>query len=59
MWSEFGDFSSCSATCGGGTRTRTRTCEGGNDCPGSDTETEDCNTDACPGKTAACVIILL
>ena len=31
-------------------RSRTRTCQGGSNCPGPDTETENCNTDACPGK---------
>ena len=53
-WSGFGDWSQCSANCGGGTQTRTRTCtnptpaNGGADCVGSATETRDCNTNPCP-----------
>ena len=54
-WSSFGDWPECSAECGGGTQTRTRTCtnpapaHGGADCQGQSTETEDCNTHDCPG----------
>ena len=54
-WSE-PEWSECSATCGGGTQTRTRTCtnpapaHGGLDCQGESTETQDCNTLPCPGK---------
>ena len=53
-WSDFGDWSECSADCGGGTQTRTRTCtnpapaNGGAYCVGSATETQDCNTAGAP-----------
>ncbi|KAL5261923.1 hypothetical protein ACHWQZ_G007584 [Mnemiopsis leidyi] len=53
-WSNYGDWSSCSADCGGGTQTRTRTCtnpapaNGGADCEGESTETNECNTNSCP-----------
>ena len=55
-WSEFDDWSECSATCGTGTQTKTRTCtnppraHGGADCQGESTETQDCNTQECPGQ---------
>ena len=48
-WTEFGDWSDCSAECGGGTQTRTRTCtnpapaRGGADCVGEGEETRECN----------------
>ncbi|XP_028409018.1 uncharacterized protein LOC114531606 [Dendronephthya gigantea] len=52
-WSE---FSTCSATCGNASKTRTRTCNnpspsnGGRDCQnlGSNFETKPCETTACP-----------
>ncbi|KAL5264217.1 hypothetical protein ACHWQZ_G005337 [Mnemiopsis leidyi] len=53
-WSEHSAWSECSAECGGGTQTRTRTCtnpapaNGGADCVGEATETKDCNTHSCP-----------
>ena len=54
-WSE-PEWSECSATCGGGTQTRTRTCtnpapaHGGSDCQGKSSETQDCNTLPCPSE---------
>ena len=53
-WSDFGEWTQCSAECGTGTQTRTRTEEtaaenGGAACDGDSTETQDCNTHACSG----------
>ena len=48
-WSDYGNWSECSAKCGGGTQTKTRTCtnpaptNGGADCEGKSTETQSCN----------------
>ena len=55
VWGEYGEWSTCSATCGGGTKTRTRpeatpASNGGAPCTGSATETGACNPDACPGS---------
>jgi len=52
-WSDFGDWSECSAECGGGTQERTRECnnpapEGGADCAGDASESRACNTQECP-----------
>ena len=53
-WSDYGDWSECTATCGGGTQTRSKTCNnpapanGGADCEGDAEETRECNIDACP-----------
>ena len=55
-WSQWTSWSSCSLTCGGGTRTRTRTCTNptpqgsGADCVGSSLGSEGCNMVECPGK---------
>jgi hypothetical protein len=50
--SAFGGWSACSKSCGGGTRSRSRTVtvqpkNGGNACPAL-TESEGCNTQGCP-----------
>ena len=54
VWDNWQDWSDCDVTCGGGTRQRTRDCINGSPgdigCDGEVTETEDCNTDECPGK---------
>ena len=56
-WSGYGSWSKCSAVCGGGTQSRTRTCTnpapryGGQDCVGEETETKDCNLYSCGGDT--------
>ncbi len=49
-----GEFGACSATCGGGTQTRTVTCEY-DECTGTQpVTTQSCNTQACvPGLTYA------
>ena len=56
-WGSWSSWSSCSRTCGGGQRTRQRSCNnpppsgGGNDCSGSNNQQQTCNTAGCPGKT--------
>ena len=54
-WNEFGDWSACSATCGGGISLRERTIKtpaqyGGKDCTGEAREEKRCNTYGCPGR---------
>ena len=53
-WGDFGEWTECSATCGTGTQTRTRTeataaAHGGTACAGDSSESQDCNTQDCPG----------
>ena len=53
-WSSWSSWGSCSATCGGGTQSRTRTCtnpvpaNGGANCSGSSSANQSCNTQTCP-----------
>jgi len=55
-YSDFSDWTKCSAECNGGKQSRTRTCtnpapaNGGADCVGDATETRDCNTGNCQVK---------
>ncbi len=52
-WSAWSAWSTCSASCGGGTQSRSRSCTnpapayGGASCSGGSTETQSCNTQAC------------
>ncbi|XP_034165295.2 A disintegrin and metalloproteinase with thrombospondin motifs 14 isoform X1 [Pangasianodon hypophthalmus] len=54
-WSSWGRFGSCSRSCGGGVRSRSRQCNnpppayGGRECPGSEFDYRICNTEDCPG----------
>lgn len=54
MFTAWGDWSACSLTCGNGTQSRNRSCEGpyfgGKNCTGDWGQTKDCNTFPCPGK---------
>ena len=55
-WTQWSSWSSCSRSCGVGSRIRTRTCTnpapkgGGAGCVGAASNTESCNTIACPGE---------
>ncbi|NXN59585.1 ATS14 metalloproteinase, partial [Rynchops niger] len=54
-WSSWSKFSSCSRTCGGGVRSRSRSCDnpppayGGRHCPGATYEYQVCNAEDCAG----------
>ncbi|NXO05400.1 ATS14 metalloproteinase, partial [Rhinopomastus cyanomelas] len=54
-WSSWSKFGSCSRTCGGGVRSRSRSCDnpppayGGRLCPGAVYEYQVCNSEECPG----------
>ncbi|XP_019616496.1 PREDICTED: sushi, von Willebrand factor type A, EGF and pentraxin domain-containing protein 1-like [Branchiostoma belcheri] len=53
-WTPWSQWSSCSASCGGGNYSRTRECinprpmHGGNNCTGPSVEIGACNTEKCP-----------
>ncbi|XP_031566733.1 coadhesin-like [Actinia tenebrosa] len=53
-WSPWGPWTSCSTTCGPGTRSRIRECtnpppeNGGKTCAGNETQHGDCNVGKCP-----------
>ncbi|KAM8806419.1 A disintegrin and metalloproteinase with thrombospondin motifs 14 [Eudromia elegans] len=57
-WSSWSQFGSCSRTCGGGVRSRSRSCShpppayGGRPCTGASYEHQVCNTEECPGPYA-------
>jgi len=52
-WSTYGGWTDCSEKCGGGTKSRTRSCNnpspagGGAGCGNADTDTISCNTQSC------------
>lgn len=51
-WSEWSQFNSCTASCGGGSQTKTRECINGSPgqqgCIGDTTNTQSCNPQSCP-----------
>ena len=57
-YSDWAPYSTCTKTCGGGVRTRKRTCtnpppaNGGKDCSGlgPNSTTSECNNQECPGE---------
>lgn len=55
-WGKWSSYGSCSKTCGGGVKERTRQCNnpapkhGGSKCPGADQQVTHCNVYRCPGQ---------
>ena len=50
-WSPWGEWGSCSQTCGEGRRGRVRRCTTNNPtCPGEDSQTEGCSLQPCKGQ---------
>ena len=55
-WGAWTQWSTCSLSCGGGSRKRSRRCDnpppssGGTHCPGDDHQIDYCNKEECPGK---------
>ena len=54
VWSDWGNWTDCSCSCGGGNRTSQRkiiqeALYNGNECLGNDTRIETCNDHPCPG----------
>ena len=55
VWDAWGDWSTCSKTCGGGDQTRTRIIKQeeeflGAPCQGDKLETRSCASNQCPGR---------
>lgn len=54
VWGTWGNYSDCTQTCGGGVKTRSRSCiggvVGGPGCKESNQEESICNSNQCPGK---------
>ena len=46
-WSEWSDFTECSASCGDAAKQRTRICPSGLECEGDSVESVDCELDQC------------
>jgi hypothetical protein len=61
-YSAWGKWDSCSVTCGGGTKKRSRTCTspapqfGGKDCQGVKSQTATCNKQECPSMFDTCIL---
>ena len=58
-WQEWGDWSTCTSSCGNGLKIRARACHqpGLHDCEGSSTEVTDCGSAQCPGEIDCCTFL--
>uniref|UniRef100_A0A8C4QDL8 Uncharacterized protein n=1 Tax=Eptatretus burgeri TaxID=7764 RepID=A0A8C4QDL8_EPTBU len=65
VWSPWGDWMACSASCGGGVRNRIRACNnptpnhGGRPCEDSGSQIEACLPELCPGCPAEATLLLV
>ena len=57
-WSSWSSFGKCSKPCGGGIRTKTRTCVGVEKCSGFKAHVEICNQQKCPGMDVTTVTVV-
>ena len=48
QWTDWTEWSRCSASCGGGQRTRQRVCRNGHKCTGPTVDSRSCNEQICP-----------
>ena len=59
-WNSWQSWSSCTKSCGGGTKQKTRTKNnavcGGADCTGNDVVQTNCNTHCCTGKLSSPIL---
>ena len=57
VWQNWGIYTECTVSCGGGVRTRRRSCSGGEvgelGCEGMDVEESSCAEETCPGSWTA------
>ena len=64
-WTSWENWSSCSVTCGGGIKSRSRSCTNpkpsilGGYCPGNQMQTEQCGKSLCQGILCLLYITLL
>lgn len=62
QWSQWSNFGTCSATCGGGFKHRRRKCDnpapasGGKNCQGPSFQSIACKIQACPGRITSLVL---
>ena len=60
-WRHWESWTSCSRTCGGGTKIRHRSCKGprhgGRSCIGSTSQSRSCKTHSCPSSGGKCCLL--
>jgi len=60
-WGAWGTYSKCSKSCGGGTKSRSRSKSvvesNGGSCSGFPTETKNCNTQGCPRQYSSIMVV--
>ena len=57
-WGSWGSYGSCSKSCGSGTKTKSRSCNGLGSCSGTSSQSESCNNGVC-GKMMISVYIVM
>ena len=58
-WSNWGSWTTCTKSCGGGRSKRQRSCTGALSCSGASVEERLCNSKSCPGVFHKCWICFM